>query len=77
MKQDYFTHPSSECPIHSITEVAEDLQANVQRISRLLKLLKIPVHVKGRMVFLDNRSKQRLREAIETCEVKRGRKSNG
>ena len=45
-------------------------------MSRLLRILQIPVHKVGTLVLLDVDAIERLHEAVKNKEVKRGRKPN-
>lgn len=66
--------PEKEFPFTTIREAATRLKVREQRISRMLRILKIPIHKIGTLVLIDEPAVDRMRRAIKTNEVKRGRK---
>jgi hypothetical protein len=58
----------------SLIDTAKELDASPQRVSRLLRILQIPVHRIGNTILLDNSAVHQVRDAIENGTVRRGRK---
>jgi excisionase family DNA binding protein len=73
---DYNVIPVKKFPYLTLAEAAKKLRIRKQRMSRLLRILQIPVHKIGTLVLLDGEAIERLQEAVKNNEVKRGRKPN-
>ena len=73
---DYNTIPLKHFPYHTLAEAADRLDVRKQRLSRVLRILQIPIHKIGTLVLLDKAAMDRLKEALKNEEVKRGRKPN-
>ena len=71
---DYTFFSSQSFPYSTLQEGAMILGINPQRLSRLLKILKVPVSRQGYTIFLDDEAIKRIRRAVENDEVKPGRK---
>ena len=63
-------------PYYTLAEAATLLKIRKQRMSRLLRILQVPVHKVGTLVLLNQEAYDRIEKAIENNEVKRGRKPN-
>lgn len=66
--------PEKQFPFLTLQEAAEDLDVSPQRLSRLLRILSVPVFRRGYVIFLDRSALKRVRDAVTNKEVKRGRK---
>jgi len=73
---DYKLQPREEFPLFTLAEAASKLNIRKQRVSRLLRILQVPIHKVGTLVLLDGEAIDRLSAAIQNEEVKRGRKPN-
>lgn len=73
---DYNLVPTQEFPYITLADGAKKLRIRKQRMSRLLRILQVPVHKIGTLVLLDQPAMDRLQEAVKNNEVKRGRKPN-
>jgi hypothetical protein len=73
---DYNVIPITKFPFLTLADGAKKLRIRKQRMSRLLRILQIPVHKVGTLVLLDGDAIERLDEAVRNKEVKRGRKPN-
>ena len=71
---DYNVLPMNRFPFVTLAAGAIQLRIRKQRMSRLLRILKVPVHKVGSLILIDNDAIIRLRKAIKNNEVKRGRK---
>lgn len=58
----------------NLSDASRELGVTVQRLSRYLKLLKVPVTRQGYAVLVDSSGIARVRKALKNGEVKRGRK---
>lgn len=63
-------------PYYTLAQAAHLLRIRKQRMSRLLRILQVPVHKVGTLVLLNQEAYDRVEEAIKNNEVKRGRKPN-
>ena len=73
---DYNVIPLKKFPYLTLADGAKRLRIRKQRMSRLLRILQIPVHKIGTLVLLDGDAIERLEVAVKNKEVKRGRKPN-
>ena len=71
---DYTLHPQRLFPYWTLNEGARRIGITPQRMSRLLRILEIPVHRRGYTIFLDDGAINRVSRAIKKEEVKPGRK---
>lgn len=55
----------------SLSDVARELETTVQRVSRTIKRMDIPVRRFGNMVTVDPSGLSRLRKAIKKADVTR------
>jgi hypothetical protein len=58
----------------SLTSASRDLGITVQRLSRTIKLLQVPVSRIGYTILLDRDGYRRIQKALKNNEIKRGRK---
>jgi hypothetical protein len=58
----------------NLTAASRELGISIQRLSRHLKILKVPVTRSGYAVMIDRGAYARVRRALERNEVRRGRK---
>lgn len=58
----------------NLTMASRSLGISVQRLTRHLKILKVPVTRHGYAVMLDNEAYARVKKALVKKEVRRGRK---
>ena len=63
-------------PYYTLQHAATLLGIRKQRMSRLLRILQVPVHKVGTLVLLNQKAFDRIEEALSRKEVKRGRKPN-
>jgi hypothetical protein len=63
-------------PYYTLAQAAMMLKIRTQRMSRLLRILQIPIHKIGTLVLLDQDAYDRIEQALKRKEVKRGRKPN-
>ncbi len=63
-------------PYYTLAEAAHLLQIRKQRMSRLLRILQVPIHKVGTLVLLNQEAYDRVEAALQSNEVKRGRKPN-
>ena len=73
---EYNIVPQKHFPYLTLAEAASKLRVRKQRLSRLLRILQVPIHKIGTLVLLDDEAVGRVQEAIKQHEVKRGRKPN-
>ena len=73
---DYSILESEFFPYYTLAEAAQLLRIRKQRMSRLLRILQVPVHKVGTLVLLIQEAYDRIETAIKRKEVKRGRKPN-
>jgi hypothetical protein len=69
LDQEYF-------PYYTLAEAAVLLKIRKQRMSRLLRILQVPIHKIGTLVLLNQEAFDRVEKAVTRKEVKRGRKPN-
>lgn len=69
LDQEYF-------PYYTLADAAGLLNIRKQRMSRLLRILQVPVHKVGTLVLLNQEAFDRIEKALSRKEVKRGRKPN-
>ena len=67
---------TDDFPFYTLAEAADYLDIRTARMSRLLRILQIPVHKVGTLVLLNKEAVQRVEKALDENEVRRGRKSN-
>lgn len=72
----YNTVPHTQFPYITLAEGAERLKIRKPRMSRILRILQIPVYKIGSLILLDDEGLKRARKAIKTKEIKRGRKAH-
>ena len=72
----YNVMPQKHFPYYTLAEAATKLHLRKPRLSRLLRILQVPIHKIGTLVLLDDDAVTRVRVAIRQNEVKRGRKPN-
>ena len=58
----------------NLTAASRELGISIQRLSRHLKILKVPVTRSGYAVMVDRSAYARVRRALERNEVRSGRK---
>lgn len=58
----------------NLTSASRELGISIQRLSRHLKILKVPVTRQGYSVMIDRQGYARVERALEKKEVRRGRK---
>ncbi len=58
----------------NLTAASRELGISIQRLSRHLKILKVPVTRSGYAVMIDRNGFTRVERALENNEVRRGRK---
>lgn len=63
-------------PYYTLQDAAGLLGIRKQRMSRLLRILQVPVHKIGTLVLLNQDAYDRVEQALTRKEVKRGRKPN-
>lgn len=63
-------------PYYTLAQAAQLLRIRKQRMSRLLRILQVPVHKVGTLVLLNQDAYDRIEQAVKNNEVKRGRKPN-
>lgn len=63
-------------PYYTLAQAADLLGIRKQRMSRLLRILQVPVHKVGTLVLLNQAAYDRVEKALKDAEVKRGRKPN-
>lgn len=73
---DYSILESEFFPYYTLAEAAGLLEIRKQRMSRLLRILRVPIHKIGTLVLLNQEAYDRIETAIKRQEVKRGRKPN-
>ena len=73
---DYNVIPLAQFPYVTLADASRQLRIRKQRMSRLLRILRVPVHKIGTLVLLDQQAVRRVQEAVRNNEVKRGRKPN-
>lgn len=69
-----YTFHMAPFPFRTLHESAVELSITPQRMSRLLRILKVPVYRQGYTIFLDSKAINRIRRAVEKKEVRPGRK---
>jgi len=69
----YTESPACRFPM-SLTAASRDLGITVQRLSRTVKLLQVPVSRIGYTILLDRDGFRRIQKALKNNEIKRGRK---
>jgi hypothetical protein len=73
-ESDYNIRPYGHFPYWTLNEGAVKLGITPQRMSRLLRILEVPVHRRGYTIFLDTAALRRIRKALDSGEVRPGRK---
>jgi len=73
---DYNLIPLREFPYITIRAASLRLGVSQQRTTRLLKILQVPIIKVGTLVLLPPMAVEVVEHAIETNQVKRGRKPN-
>lgn len=58
----------------NLTSASRELGISIQRLSRHLKILEVPVTRQGYAVMIDRSGYARVKKALERREVRRGRK---
>ena len=71
---DYNIIPLKDFPYLTLQAGASRLRIRKQRLSRMLRILQIPVHKIGTLILLDDMALDRVKVAVRNREVKRGRK---
>ena len=71
---DYTLLSGDYFPYYTLAEAAMLLEIRKQRMSRLLRILQVPVHKVGTLVLLNQSAYDRVEKALANEEVKRGRK---
>ncbi len=70
----YNVIPVKDFPYVTLADAADQIGIRKQRMSRLLRILQVPVYKIGTLVLLDSPAVSRVEEAVKDNEVKRGRK---
>lgn len=70
----YNLYPPSAFPYLTLNEAAARLEISPQRLSRILRILEIPVHRRGYIIFLESSSLSQVKSAISQQHIKPGRK---
>ena len=73
---EYSILDSEYFPYYTLAEAAGLLRIRKQRMSRLLRILRVPIHKVGTLVLLNQDAYDRVEAALIQNEVKRGRKPN-
>lgn len=73
---EYNVVPQKHFPYFTLAEAAERLDIRKQRLSRMLRILQVPIHKIGTLVLLDDEALSRIKAAVKQHEVRRGRKPN-
>jgi len=71
---EYRLKPQEQFPYKTLIDAALILQITPQRLSRLLRSLRVPVHRVGYTIFLDDEALSRIRQSLRLREVRPGRK---
>jgi hypothetical protein len=70
--------PRKEFPYYSLEEAAQELEIHPTRLSRLIRILQIPVHRPGTgkrcPIYVDKSGFSRAKKALTNREVSAGRK---
>ena len=74
---EYNVRPRMDFSYVTLKEGAEKLKITPQRMSRLLRILRVPVHKRGHTILLDPAACDRIKEALMNKEVGPGRKKKG
>lgn len=69
----YNENPRARFPMN-LTSASRELGISIQRLSRHLKILQVPVTRHGYAVMIDSIGYARVRRALSKNEVRRGRK---
>ena len=70
MTYQYTDHPKSGFGL-SLSDIAREGQTTVQKVSRIVKKLKIPVRRVGNMVIVDLKEARRILRGIKKADVTR------
>lgn len=70
----YNLRPEAAFPFWTLAEGAKKLKVSTSRLSRLLRILSVPVYRKGYTIFLDGGALLTVEEAIKERTVRPGRK---
>ena len=73
-ESDYFLAPQGQFPYSTLREGAKKIGITTPRMSRLLRILEVPVHRCGYTILLDEAAVRRIARAVRDSEVKPGRK---
>ncbi len=73
---EYSILDSEYFPYYTLAEASHLLRIRKQRMSRLLRILRVPIHKVGTLVLLNQEAYDRVETAVKKNEVKRGRKPN-
>ncbi len=71
---DYVIKSEENFPYLTLKEAAESIEISAQRMSRLLKILGVPVYQLGHTFLLDDSAIERVKKAMRDNEVTPGRK---
>ena len=74
---EYNVRPQGDFSYVTLKEGAENLNITPQRMSRLLRILKVPVHKRGHTILLDTAACDRVKTALKNKEIGPGRKKKG
>jgi hypothetical protein len=70
----YNVHPDERFPYLTLAEGAHQLKVSPNRLSRLLRILSVPVYRKGYTIFLDGAALGAVKAALKEKTVRPGRK---
>ncbi len=73
---DYKIIPKIHFPYTTLAAASNSLGISQQRMSRLLRILQVPIVKVGTLVLLPPAAVNKIHYALMTNEVKRGRKAN-
>ena len=71
---EYNVLPPESFQYLTLKEAADKLGISPQRMSRLLRILEVPVHRRGHTILLDGNATNRIGKALKDNEVSPGRK---
>lgn len=61
-------------PLSSLSDAAARLKITINRLSRILRILSIPVYRQGYTIYLDDAAIARVKEALRSREIRPGRR---
>lgn len=73
---EYSLLPIDDFPYWTLQEAANELDISSPRLSRLLRILKVPVYRIGYLILVTEVGIERIRDSLEKEEIRPGRKRN-